>query len=1814
MNPKYCISVLLVLLVVMLGCNPKEQADFSQYITGYTNGVITSDSPVNIFLTPETDLSFQAGSSLPAGILQFSPSVEGKLLLKEDHSIEFIPAEPFVNGKTYKATFRLGDLCKVEKKYQAFNFQFEVIPLTTIFEAGRLSINPEDDRELEYQGTLHCSDHMDPEQVEKMLTTTYGKQTMPPTWLHTGNRHNFRIAGLTKGTEHQTLSLSFNKGVSNGKEQKISIPKLNEFTVLHIETSDTQPAVISIHMSNNIDPQQNFNGLVSLQGITVNNFKADGNVIRVYLPASVEKNEVELNLYPGIRSLQGEKLNNRYTTTVNLHTTKPAVRLIGKGVIVPGQNKVLVPFSAVGLKKIDVEIIQVLNQNMNYFLQENDYDNTYGLIRTARPIFMKTIDLQRNNPNIQLDKWNDFTIDLSQLVKLEKGGIYRIILKFRKSYTTLKCADEQPDSDYGTTDWDNQSGYAYYNEYFYPTGYSWSERENPNSISYYNSSHFAARNVINTSLGIMAKRGSDNRYHICVTDLATAKPIDGCLLSLYNYQNQKIDSAETNREGFATSQPNGKAFIVMAQKGNDRAWLKLADGNALSLSNFNVSGQQIQMGVKGFIYGERGVWRPGDKIYLSLILEDKMEVLPEGHPIVAQLIDPNGHITQTLKSDIGKNNIYAFTFKTVPQAQTGYWNALFRIGGLTFRKTIRIETIKPNRLAIQMELPHDRPIGKGCNNANIRVSTRWLNGAQTSRQKAVTEVKLYNKNAGFRQYPDHIFSDRTRDFEPTQTTLFEGTTDAYGNFSFNIQKIKNDNAPGLLNAIFTTRVFENSGDFSISSQSILYSPYTRYVGLKLPQTPEGDNWYSTRTPLRIQGVTVTPDGKATGNAPVQIEVYKLNWRWWWDAENEHPGSYINREFNRSIINKTVHTTDGKFTAELDITEHGRYLIRATAPSGHSCGTIVYMGSWADNANEETATMLRLSTDKKNYKVGETIRIQIPSVAGAVAVISLENGKTVSDIRRIQLTSDQATTFEVKATGDMCPNTYISVSLIQPHNNRDNDRPIRMYGVVNVNVDDPSLRLNPEIKIADKLRPGQDFTLEVKEKSGKEMNYTIAIVDEGLLSLTSFRTPDPFPAFYAREALSVKTWDFYDFIYGAYGARLDKAFAVGGDEPLKEIQDEKTNRFKPVVLFAGPFSLKAGATGKHTFQMPEYIGEVRAMVIAATNGKYGTASATSRVNKPLMTTLALPRLLTPGDIIDIPVTIFAMNDNIRDVNIHLTTDPKITLMDNASRTVRFDKKGEQVVYFKAKIGKGIGTSAISVTAQANGEKATATENIEIRIPNPRITVVEEKEIKAGESISFRNKPAGYAPTSVLEISTIPALNIEQRLTYLLEYPHGCIEQITSKAFPQLALPTLMSLTAEQQLQTEANIRDIINRLPHYQTQEGGFSYWQGGKHSSEWATAYATHFMIAATQAGYNVPKQILENSLGYLKRTANQWHETETWEQQQQAYLLYVLALAGQPDMAAMNRLKESQLQRPASSWLLASAYALCHQEKIADNMIYNLSSEVLPYRETGRTYGSTTRDNALILQSMVILDKRQEAYRMLEKISKTIGSGEWCSTQETAFSLHAAAQFVKKYLGWQQGVQATVTTASGDQEIRGKKTIWQLPLSATGGETGATVRNDGEGTVFARCITTSASLEPITEKIASGLSMQADYYNSKGTPVDIHTIPQGEDLTIEITVRNIGLTGTYQGLALSYLVPSGFEIINERLTGNITMPGADYFDIRDDRFHIYFSLEQNQTKKFRFRCNASFRGEYMLPAIRCAAMYDNSIQAVIPGGTLRIQ
>ncbi|HWQ10806.1 MAG TPA: alpha-2-macroglobulin family protein, partial [Holophaga sp.] len=410
-------------------------------------------------------------------------------------------------------------------------------------------------------------------------------------------------------------------------------------------------------------------------------------------------------------------------------------------------------------------------------------------------------------------------------------------------------------------------------------------------------------------------------------------------------------------------------------------------------------------------------------------------------------------------------------------------------------------------------------------------------------------------------------------------------------------------------------------------------------------------------------VTVDTAGRPVSRDKILVSLYKIEWKWWWDRSGESLAQYVSNVQTRPLLKAEVSTRDGagKWTFQIHYPDWGRYLIRVEDPeSGHASGQVVYIDwpGWAGRSREEGgagATALSFTADKPAYKVGEKAVIYLPEAVQGRALVSIESGTSVLDKFWVSTVKGE-NRFEIPLTAAMTPNVYVHVSLIQPHRDKTSDTPIRLYGVIPILVEDPGTRLEPTIKMADEIRPKEKFRVEVRESGGRPMTYTLAVVDEGLLGLTRFATPDLRKGFYAREALGVTTWDLFDIVAEAYGAEMARILALGGDEGAESKDKAKQpRRFPPVVLFEGPFDLKAGGSGVHDLTMPQYFGAVRVMVVAGREGAFGLAEKSVPVRRDLMTLATLPRVVRPGEDVIMPVTVFVTKPEIREVTVSIETN-------------------------------------------------------------------------------------------------------------------------------------------------------------------------------------------------------------------------------------------------------------------------------------------------------------------------------------------------------------------------------------------------------------------------------------------------------------------------------------------------------------------------------------------------------------------------------
>ena len=1849
--------LLIMMTVGLYSCTRTQKdiipsADYAPYVNAYTGGVISQNSTIRIELThdqPMVDLN----SELKNNPFSFSPSLKGKAYWVSNNTIEFVPEEGTLKpGTLYEGTFQLGDFIEVDKKLKEFNFSFRVQERNFTLQLESLPITATQPDEINIKGEIRFSDVVKKEEVEKMLTASDGKKSYPVEVTATDNltRYQFNIRQIPREADDYPLTITANgnpAGIDRKQSEEVLIPAKDCFRFMSAERIEQPENGIEIVFSAPLSTTQDLKGLIEIPEVSSSIFQISENRVFIYFEANTQ-NKLTLNIHEGVKDSQGKALGTSHTISFSEVSLKPQVEMSTSAAILPDSKSLIIPFRAVNLYAVDLSVIRIFENNVLMFMQTNSLASANELRRSGRLVYKKTLWLAKDASK-DIHHWGDYSIDLAGLIHQEPGAIYRVILSFRQEYSAYPCGGNENQNmkfaDSNTSDgltkvsgsvlseedeaiWNTPEAYYYYNGGTMDWSvYRWTERDNPCHPSYYmNSDRIAACNVFASNLGMIVKRNSLNKLWIAVSNILDTKPIGKAQVTAYNFQLQPIGKGETNGDGFVEITPKGVPFIIVAESEKQKAYVRVVDGEEQSVSRFDVGGKDIQKGLKGFIYGERGVWRPGDTLHISFILEDREKRIPDKHPVALEIYNPRGQFYTKMISTQGMNGFYTFDVPTQATDPTGLWNAYIKVGGTTFHKGLRIETIKPNRLKINLALP--KILQATDKDVYAPLTSTWLTGATASKLKAKIEMSLSKVNTQFKNYGQYIFNNPATNFTTIKTDVFDGTLDAEGKASVTLKVPTATEAPGMLNATFTTRVFEPGGDASIYTQTIPFSPFTSYVGINLNQ-PKG-KYIETDKDHVFDIVTVNTQGQLVNRTNLEYKIYRIGWSWWWENSGESFGTYINNSSITPVASGNLQTRGGKasFKFRVDYPSWGRYLVYVKdKESGHATGGTVYI-DWLEWRGRSSKTdpsgikMLAFSLNKDSYEIGETATAIIPAAAGGRALVSIENGSTVLRQEWIEVSNGGDTKYTFKITPEMTPNVYLHISLLQPHAQTVNDLPIRMYGVVPVFVTNSQTVLQPQIQMPEVLRPETNFNVTVSEKSGKPMTYTLAIVDEGLLDLTNFKTPDPWNDFYSREALGIRTWDMYDNVLGASSGSYSSLFSTGGDATLKPA-DAKANRFKPVVKFIGPFYLGKGKSQTHTLKLPMYVGSVRAMVVAGQDGAYGNAEKTAFVRTPLMMLSTLPRVLSIQEEITVPVNIFAMENQVKNVTVSLqVSGGGVQIVGANQQSLKFTQPGDQLVFFTLKTGSKTGKATIHLTANGGGQQTKETIEIDVRNPNPVVTLRNSQWIEAGQSkeLSYNLSSSSANNQIKLEVSRIPSVDISRRFDFLYNYQHHCTEQLTSKALPLLFVAQFKTIDKTEAEKIKTNVQEAIRQIYGRQLPNGGFVYWPGNAVADEWISSYAGMFLTLAQEKGYAVHANVLNKWKRFQRAAAQNWRmpqEASGWQQWQselqQAFRLYTLALAGVPEYGAMNRMKEQTGLSIQAKWRLAAAYALTGKMKPAEELVYNVETTVNPYSSMNQIYGSSDRDEAMILETLILMNRERDALQQAKVVSKNLSQEDWFSTQSTAFALMAMGRLAEKLSGtldfvwsWNDKQQPAVKSAKAVFE----KEIATTPKSGT-----VSVKNQGKGALSVDLITRTQLLNDTLPAISDNLRMDIRYANLNGTPLSVNDIIQGTDFMAITSISNISGTSDYTNLALTHIIPSGWEIYNERMvapkTENVAADGSgqsvskySYQDIRDDRVLTYFNLRRGETKVFTVRLQATYAGNFILPAVQCEAMYDVNVQA----------
>ncbi len=1833
------ILILLVLTSLFVACKQGKNSKndnlfkYKEYIFQTTSGLVSIADPIEIHLAKDIT-KYEVDTEIEKGDININPKVKGQFVVKDKRQIILIPEEYLKPDSEYTITVQLHKLMDdVNPGFKKYQFQFKTIKPNFSLNIDNLQSYSKDWQYL--TGQITTSDVTEFEKIKNLVQANQNKKTLSVKWQEINpTRIAFTIDSIQRYEEDTQINISW-----NGKEidvpknkgtEEFLIPGKNNFSVLKVKVIQNPEQHLEINFSDPIKQRQNFSGLVQLEGAGKLRYTVNGNLLKVY-PQNRLTGHIKTEIFTGIKSADGYQLKDKYEENVAFEQLKPAVRLINKGSILPNSDELHFNFEAVNLKSVTLRVIKIYEDNILQFLQSNklNSNNAYSIRQVGRRVAKKKINLL-DEGNMNTGNWKAYAIDLSKIIQIDPGAIYRLELSYDINDAAYDCETSKQlnennyeDEEYYYDEYDDYSNYnneiaeddeereeQYWDNVIYDYkryNYNWRERNNPCHPAYYNEDRMLAVNILASNLGVIAKRGDNLSYNFTVTDITSTQPIAGANIKLYNYQQQEIAQLKTNNEGMAMYKANDRTYFAIVSRGKEKTYITLDDGHALSLSKFDVAGSEAPKGLKGHIYGERGVWRPGDTLHLTFVLNDKDNPIPEGHPIKFEIIDARGQLVDKQLTSFSKNRFYYFKVATNPEAPTGNWRAKVSVGGATFDKTLRIATVKPNRLKIDLDLGKQETLSTA-KPINVKLNIQWLHGAPAKNVKADVQMKLTNATSYFDKYPNYLFSNPLNKYNDEEINIYEGNVNENGTRSFTANFKNINTAAGMMQAHFFTRAYEPGGDFSMDVTSKKVSPYRYYVGIR---TPEPDLYasYTTDKNYTFDVISLSEEGKPVTRKNLKLKVYKINWRWWYSSSYEDLASYVSSSYHEEIHDQDIRTNAqgvGNFTLNIPDKKGGRYLVLLEdTQSGHQTGfTTYFYKDWWRNPqakDDQSANMLLFATDKDKYQVGETAHITFPSSANGRALVSIENASQVVEQRWVK-TEKGETKVELPLTKAMAPNVFINVSLLQPHASTANDLPLRMYGIIPIMVEDPSTKLVPQIEMPDVLEPETEFTVKVSEKADKAMTYTLAVVDEGLLDLTRFKTPDLWEEFNKKQALGVKTWDIFDEVIGAYAGSVDKVFAIGGDEEALSKNGKKAQRFKPVATYLGPFRLEKGKTNKHQIYMPNYVGAVRTMLIAGDNRKnaYGSAEKSTPVRKPLMILASAPRKLSPGEKMSLPVTVFAMEKHVKNVQVQVKTSEGIKVQGNAKQNLSFANPDEKMLVFDLDVKDAKGIEQIEILASGNGEKASYKVEIDVLNPNPvtQKTIETELSAKSIQEIPFDTFGEAGTNMAKIEVSTLPPMDFDRRMEYLIRYPHGCLEQTTSAVFPQLFMPDIFDLTAQHKQEIDENIKEGIKKIGRYQMTNGGLSYWVGQSSASDWATSYAGHFMLEAEKKGYALPLTYKTNWLRYQKEAARSWRPSYRSFNTHlaQAYRLYTLALAGEPELAAMNRLRENKEISNDAKWRLAAAYALAGQKEAAQKIANTANINFVPQKYDYYTYGNVDRNRAMAMESMLLVDDK--TYVDLAKdIAKALSSQRWLSTQTTAMSLLSMSKMLEK--GGGKKLNVTFNIQGTSDKIKTNKSLASRTLDSKDGHNNLQIENKTDHLVYVR-IFNSGKL-PVGKEVSveNNLDVNIKFEDENENTMAISSLHQGTDFTAVISVKN--KTVNYvDNIALTQLFPGGWEIVNTSFTayGGVT-DEADYTDIRDDRVNFYFDLGAYKTKTFKVRLNAAYLGKYYLFGSQAEAMYD---------------
>lgn len=1354
----------------------------------------------------------------------------------------------------------------------------------------------------------------------------------------------------------------------------------------------------------------------------------------------------------------------------------------------------------------------------------------------------------------------------------------------------------------------------------------------------------AQRWLLLTDLGVVAKRGGGELL-VWVSSFRDLAPVGGARVTLLSDQNQALGAGRTDGAGFwRLREPDAAAdgarpYLLTVERGDDFTFV-LLDRMAVDTTGLDVGGAaSAGRGYTAFLYGERDLYRPGETAQGMAVVRRGDLAPPAAMPALLRHRDAQGRELETRRLAIDGRGLAEFALELPEATATGNHTLELEVAERVIgRYPFQVEEFIPDRIKVEISPPAagaPAPVPGGA--LAYRVASSYLFGPPAAGLPVATRVRLTAAPFTAKGYEAFTFTNPDRSFQDREILVKDAALDAQGLAEFRAAVPSGLTPPSSLAAVVTARVMERGGRGVSALTRLAVHPFPAYLGLRRL----GEGYPEPGQEVALEFVAVSPGGKEVPAGGLRMELYLDRWN---TVLRRTPAGTFRYESTRDprLVESqalAAGTSRGRFTVRP--ADYGSHRVVVTDPAtGASAAVTFYVSGWGYSPWAiENPARIELDLDRDEYRPGDVATVQVRAPFAGKLFLTVERDRVFTT--QVHTLEGNTARITLPVGAAWRPNAYVTATLVRAVGDLEPGAVGRAFGAVPLSVERASNRLAPAIDAPAEIRSAQELSVAVTTAPGATV--TVAAVDEGILQLIAQKTPDPFEFFYRKLALEVTSYDTFSLLLPE--VRPEGSGAAGGGEGAEgrtqSVRTEGIRRVEPVAFWSGPLTADGAGRARVSFRLPEeFQGALRVMAVAIGAGvgdadRFGSAERTTRVRDPLVLLPTVPRVLSFGETVKLPVSLRNDTGRAGDFKLALAVEGPATAAGEAARSLAVADGAEALAYLELKTGDRPGAVRLRFTAEGNGERAKASVAVPVRSDLPP-AVSERAGALDGAATPFAvEAPERYRPGTLrreLRIGALPVVQFAGRLRDLLQYPYGCLEQTVSAAFPLVYLGDLARALDPELLappkkgepgrgDPEAMVAAGLRRIGLLQLDDGGFALWPGGTTAHPWASVYAAHFAVEARRAGHPVPDSLLDGALDYAAGLAMAKQRYGAAELERTAYALYVLARGGRADLGTMDFVREKHAAqlRPESRALLAAAYAAVGNPRVVAELLAGLAEAEAVERQTGGNFDSTLRNRAIVL--LALLDATPDSARIPELVDRLARDARALSawtTQESGWVFLALGAFVQR--------QATRppyagTAFAGDRKLGRFGSEAPAAFSAIEGAEPVRIELDAgysPGSAFfslvERGIPTDAAFQPRS----AGLEIERRILDHKGGEVNLAAVRQGDLLVLVTRVRSV--SGPVENVAVESLLPSGLEVENPRLETTEDLPWVSennlnpaYVDFRDDRIVLFTDLPANTWQQSYALVRAVTPGRFRLPPVHAEAMYNPALQATGPRGTIEV-